>query len=171
MLSHVTFWGKLESCEHRVSWWLTFLSLLFLIPISRVGETKAMFHTSGTFPHHLESFLLCSHTACVFVETLSLLRCHLSREPLLWIPLVEQCPFFCHWLSTYSTQYFFKAFNISWNECFMQARFFTVVFNSYYFMHVDILCKYISVHHVQVCSQVRPGEGIRCTGTGFTEDF
>lgn len=32
------------------------------------------------------------------------------------------------------------------------GKIFTVVFNSYYFMCVDILCKCMSVHHIHVCN-------------------
>lgn len=108
---------------------------------------KTMFHTSGTL-HFLEGSLLCPHTACAsvlvsFAQSLSLLGCHFSGGPLLWIPLVEQCPFVCHWLSTYSKPCFFKALNIRWNECSMQARFLLLL------LILIILCVWIFC--VNVC--------------------
>lgn len=175
VLCWVMWLSELESREHHRWWWFTFLALLFLIPTSRVEKMKTMFHISGTLPHFLEGSLLCSHTACAFVlvsfaQSLSLLGRHFSGEPFLWIPLVEQCPFVCHWLSTYSKPCFFKALNISWNECSMQARF-LLLFLILIILCVWIFCVNVCTSHTCVQYQGRPGEGVRCTGTGFTEAF
>lgn len=156
MFSHVTFWGKFESREHHRSWWLTFLSLLFLKqflewkkrkPCSILLEPFLIFWKVLYCAPILHVFLSLSHLQNHSV----FFGCHLSGEPVLWIPRVEQCPFIGPWLSTHSKQYFFKAFNISWNECSMQARI-LLLFLILIILYVWVFCVNICLYLMCMCA-------------------